>query len=112
MTAENGRVNAHEEPVNGRSALPPGFVLRNPENGRAYRILRTLGSGGFGVTYEAMDPEGRSVAIKEFFPMGITMRTAGYAITVIGDERAARQRSESFVKEAKVLKNWRRLSST
>ena len=60
-----------------RPALPAGFQLTNTGNGRRYRIVKVLGSGGFGLTYEAVSPEGRRVAVKEFFPAGITARTAG-----------------------------------
>ncbi len=35
----------------------------------AYEIRGVLGTGGFGVTYEAVEPElERRVAIKEYFP--------------------------------------------
>ncbi|MBX3522001.1 MAG: protein kinase [Xanthobacteraceae bacterium] len=40
-----------------------------------YEILRVIGSGGFGITYEAASPiTGKHVAIKEFFPRGIASR--------------------------------------
>lgn len=40
-----------------------------------YEILRVIGSGGFGITYEAASQvTGRHVAIKEFFPRGIASR--------------------------------------
>jgi serine/threonine protein kinase len=40
-----------------------------------YEILRVIGSGGFGITYEAESPvTGKHVAIKEFFPRGIASR--------------------------------------
>jgi serine/threonine protein kinase len=49
--------------VGERSGLPPGTVLD-----RSYRIVRMLGAGGFGITYEAEDIELRAkVAIKEYF---------------------------------------------
>ncbi|MGE0340110.1 MAG: serine/threonine protein kinase [Xanthobacteraceae bacterium] len=50
-------------------ALPAGTVIAG------YRIVRTLGAGGFGITYEGESPvTGRRVAIKEFFPRGIASR--------------------------------------
>jgi len=38
--------------------LPPGTVLGG------YRVVRRLASGGFGVVYLALDPEGQQVALK------------------------------------------------
>lgn len=50
-------------------ALPAGTVIAG------YRIVRVLGAGGFGITYEGESPvTGRRVAIKEFFPRGIASR--------------------------------------
>jgi serine/threonine protein kinase len=50
-------------------ALPAGTVIAG------YRIVRALGAGGFGITYEGESPvTGRRVAIKEFFPRGIASR--------------------------------------
>ena len=54
-------------------ALPPGTIL----NGR-YIIGRTLGQGGFGITYTARDHQtGQLVAVKEFFPDSMAIRRAG-----------------------------------
>jgi serine/threonine protein kinase len=50
-------------------ALQAGTVIAG------YRIVRVLGAGGFGITYEGESPvTGRRVAIKEFFPRGIASR--------------------------------------
>ena len=48
-------------------ALPPGYRLGE------YEILRVLGRGGFGLTYQARrsDVAGDMVAIKELYPNGI-----------------------------------------
>jgi len=54
---------------NDPHALPAGTVIAG------YRIVRVLGAGGFGITYEGESPvTGRRVAIKEFFPRGIASR--------------------------------------
>ncbi len=54
------------------NALPPGASIAG------YQIIRTLGAGGFGITYEAGSPfTGKRVAIKEFFPRGIASRGEG-----------------------------------
>ncbi len=59
--------------TNATNALPNGHLLHN---GR-YRIARTLGEGGYGITYEALDlQKRRSVAIKEFFPAYALQRSA------------------------------------
>ena len=50
-------------------ALRPGAAIAG------YNIVRVLGAGGFGITYEADSPfTGKRVAIKEFFPRGIASR--------------------------------------
>lgn len=47
-----------------RLGLPADTVL-----GESYRIVRQIGSGGFGITYAAEDIHlGRTVAIKEYYP--------------------------------------------
>jgi tRNA A-37 threonylcarbamoyl transferase component Bud32 len=51
--------------VESRSVLPTNIVLSH-----SYRILRVVGSGGFGITYEAEDINlGTMVAIKEYYPV-------------------------------------------
>jgi serine/threonine protein kinase len=50
-------------------------ALRAGSKIAGYEILRVIGSGGFGITYEASSPvTGKHVAIKEFFPRGIASR--------------------------------------
>src|SRR5262249_10185936 len=39
-----------------------------------YRIVRVIGAGGFGITYEAINALDRRFAVKEFFPRGIAAR--------------------------------------
>ena len=54
--------------------LNPGVLLHNG----IYRILETLGQGGFGITYLAIDTRfDIKVAIKEFFPQTLYGRTGG-----------------------------------
>src|SRR5262249_20724551 len=51
------------------NALPAGTVIAG------FRIVRVIGTGGFGITYEAHGAvTRRRVAIKEFFPRGIASR--------------------------------------
>ena len=63
--------NAH------RYALPPGYRLGD------YRIERYLGSGGFGITYTAIDDKlGRRIAIKEYLPNDLAIRDADHSVVV------------------------------
>jgi serine/threonine protein kinase len=56
-------------------ALKPGTAIAG------YNIVRVLGAGGFGITYEADSPfTGKRVAIKEFFPRGIASRESSRRI--------------------------------
>ena len=56
----------------GRLALPANAVLDGN-----YRIARVVGSGGFGITYEAEDVSlGTTVALKEYYPVEFGDRDA------------------------------------
>jgi serine/threonine protein kinase len=56
--------------ADSRLVLPVNTVL-----GDGYRILRVVGSGGFGITYEAEDTGlGAVVAVKEYYPVACADR--------------------------------------
>ena len=58
--------------MDGRLALPANAVLDGN-----YRIARVVGSGGFGITYEAKDVTlGTTVALKEYYPVEFGDRDA------------------------------------
>jgi serine/threonine protein kinase len=62
-------------PTSSLLHLPPRSVLHEQ-----YVIGRVLGHGGFGITYIGWDKLlERKLAVKEYFPAGIAMRTSGTA---------------------------------
>jgi serine/threonine protein kinase len=62
--------------LDDRVVLPVNTVLDG-----AYRILRVVGSGGFGITYEAEDIRLQAkVAIKEYYPADFGMRDASMVV--------------------------------
>lgn len=81
-------------------ALPAGYQLQE------YTITRTLGQGGFGITYAARDNHLDSVvAIKEYLPSDKAVRTDGSSISA----KSARDKLDfewglkRFLTEAKTL---------
>lgn len=54
----------------GINALPVGYILKDD-----YKIIQSLGQGGFGITYLAEDTTlGHKVVIKEFLPQSMAVR--------------------------------------
>ena len=105
MTNEtNGSPQSYgRSPASSQSPwLPAGFRLRG-NRGAVYTIQRVLGSGGFGVTYEAYTPNGQRVAIKELFPSSLTLRQPDGTVAAIGDSGQFKKMMESFLKEIGVL---------
>lgn len=92
-----GYTNPAEE-VNG-SILPPMFILKN-----RYRIGRTLGIGGFGITYVAQDmTDGTRRAIKELMPTQIAYREGTGVFCSRSDEAVFEHCKENFLVEARIL---------
>ncbi|MES2353930.1 MAG: serine/threonine-protein kinase [Pseudomonadota bacterium] len=79
--------------------LPAGYQLLD------YRIEKVLSSGGFSIVYLATDPQGVSVAIKEYLPSGIALRKEGLAIKIDAPEHQAtfRHGLKCFFEEGKAL---------
>ncbi len=75
-----------------------------------FRIVRLIGRGGFGITYEAWDSSlNRPVAIKEYFPYGRATRTPGGAGVACGLDHAAffSKGLSRFLDEARTLAQFR-----
>ena len=60
--------------------LPEGFQLEN------YRILRLLASGGFSFVYLAHDENETPVAVKEYLPATLALRTSDSPLPVVPEE--------------------------
>ena len=82
--------------------LKPGTLLRHS----AYRVEKTLGFGGFGITYLATDLNlDRLVAIKEFFPQDLCHRegdtSAVVSVATANAPDTVEKLKAKFIKEAK-----------
>jgi len=91
--------------LDGRLALPANTVVDG-----SYRVLRVVGSGGFGITYEAEDTNlGTLVAIKEYYPAGFADRDATMSVRPKSDrhEKAFEWGRSSFLVEARTLARFR-----
>lgn len=84
----------------GHGTLRPGARV-----GR-YEIVSVLGQGGFGITYRARDAElDRDVAIKEYLPVVVAVRTAASTVVPRSERLDEEFRSgrERFVAEGRTL---------
>lgn len=88
---------------NASIQLAVGTILQ-----KRYRIVRVIGAGGFGITYEAMDELNKiRCAIKEFAPMEIAVRTTdGRTMCPASSEKSAlyEHGKQRFLEEAEILK--------
>ena len=83
-------------------ALPEGTLLRE------WRLEEVLGVGGFAIVYRGKDIHfGESVAIKEYFPGGISDRLDGVTVapTDSSSEEVYQLGRQKFMEEAKLLWN-------
>ncbi len=87
-------------------ALKPQTRLKN-----RYYIGRVLGRGGFGITYNGWDTQtGRRVALKEYFPSGLAIRTEGRnTISAVSSVNTHTYKSGvvKFYDEAQILSEFR-----
>jgi serine/threonine protein kinase len=89
------------------SVLPAGYRINE------YEIERTLGGGGFGVTYLARDSNlNLPVAIKEYFPNELATRGPNHTVLVRATQGDAKNETytwglERFLDEARALATFR-----
>jgi serine/threonine protein kinase len=87
-------------PATAPNALGPGFDLRE------FEIERVIGEGGFSIVYLAIDRHlVRRIAIKEYMPSALALRTRD--LTIVPKSERVRETFEaglrSFVNEARLL---------
>lgn len=77
------------------------------ELNRRYEVKRTLGQGGFGITYAAFDRNlNQNVVIKEYFPVFMVSRREDGKNVEIQDQDAmelCQKGKKRFLKEAQIL---------
>jgi len=86
-------------PPQANQPLPPGHQLEN------YRIERQLSMGGFSIVYLAYDEEDTPVAIKEYLPNSLALRSSGEILPTISEEHRAtfRHGMKCFFEEGRAL---------
>ncbi len=87
-------------PVKLENALPLGYMLHH------YRIVKTLGGGGFSIVYLADDTQAqRKVVVKEYLPSSQATRTEDETVESISAETDSpfRQGMRRFFDEAAAL---------
>src|SRR5258706_15480253 len=86
-------------PSQANQPLPEGTQLEN------YRVLRVLASGGFSFVYLAHDENDVPVAIKEYLPSTLALRTNGAPNPNVPEENAAtfRYGMKCFFEEGRAL---------
>ena len=82
-------------------ALPGGYQLLN------YRIDRQISRGGFSIVYRAFDETGAPVAIKEYLPSSLVLRTEGDIVRATSAENLTsfRYGMKCFFEEGRALAN-------
>ena len=87
-----------------QTPLPSGFMIND------YRIDAVLGAGGFGITYLATDIHlYRKVAIKEYLPSDIAVRTLEQSVAPrsMQDNDTYQRGLDQFLLEARILATFR-----
>ncbi|HEX4939294.1 MAG TPA: serine/threonine-protein kinase [Candidatus Kapabacteria bacterium] len=86
-------------PKQNNKPLPRGYQLLN------YTIVKQLSAGGFSIVYLAHDEHDYPVAIKEYLPSTLVLRTEGDMIIATSEEKLAtfRYGLKCFFEEGKTL---------
>lgn len=93
-------------------SLPAGTCLHN-----TYRIQKTIGAGGFGITYMGIHTDtGNVVAIKEYFPPSLAVRNKQEGLNMLRpfpDKNIGifQKGLRRFLNEANILKSFQDLES-
>ncbi|MES2830703.1 MAG: serine/threonine-protein kinase [Pseudomonadota bacterium] len=79
--------------------LPDGLDISE------YRIVKKIASGGFSIVYLAYDADGNAVAIKEYLPSALALRTLGELTPVISKDNLSTFRIglKCFFEEGRAL---------
>lgn len=88
-------------PAHKNQALPIGYQLQD------YEIRKVLSAGGFSFVYIARDADKKTVAIKEYLPTFLALRTSGAQVQVSSAEvsNSFRHGLKCFFEEGRALAN-------
>ncbi|MDI6957747.1 serine/threonine-protein kinase [Pantoea sp. Pa-EAmG] len=93
-------MSEHDNHLNVPNALPLGYRINE------FEIKEVIGGGGFGIVYRAWDHQlERDIAIKEFMPASLAVRSDGLNL-VLRSERFSKTFHaglNSFIQEARLL---------
>ncbi|MBE0620188.1 MAG: serine/threonine protein kinase [Burkholderiales bacterium] len=86
-------------PTQANQPLPDGYQLQN------YRIRKVLSRGGFSIVYLADDENEAPVAIKEYLPASLALRSRGDVLPAVAEDDLAYFRCgmNCFFEEGKAL---------
>lgn len=87
--------------TNLNQALPVGYQLKD------YEIQKILSAGGFSIVYLARDKNNKTVAIKEYLPTALALRTEGAQVKLNSTDVTAsfRHGLKCFFEEGRALAN-------